>query len=194
MSRKFGYCRVSHEDQSIERQIEGLNQQKVVYIYIDKFTGATANRPELTKLLMILAPGDEVVIMSLDRLARNLMDLRNLVSTIVKSGAKLTSLKENLTFTGEDSPMSMLLLSVMGAFAEFERSFIRERQRQGIAIAKAKGAFKGSVRKLSKEDQEYLYDAVDRGVPKTEIARKLKIGRVTVYSYLELRDKLRQRN
>ena len=90
--------------------------------------------------------------------------------------------------------MSVLFLSMMGAFAEFERSFIRERQREGIILAKARGAFKGGVRKLSKEDQEYLYDAADRGVPKTEIAKRLKIAKNTVYAYLQLRDKLRQSN
>ena len=190
MSHKYGYSRVSHFDQNPERQLEGLKQQQVVYIYSDVITGSIADRPELNKLLMILAPGDEVVVLSFDRLARNLMDLRNIVNKMIAVGAKVTSIKENLTFTGEDSPMNTLLLSMMGAFAEFERAFIRERQREGIELAKARGAFKGGVRKLCQEDRDYLYDAIDRGVPKTEIAKRLKITRCTVYSYVQLRKAL----
>ena len=190
MSHKYGYSRVSHFDQNPERQLEGLKQQQVVYIYSDVITGSIADRPELNKLLMILAPGDEVVVLSFDRLARNLMDLRNIVNKMIAVGAKVTSIKENLTFTGEDSPMNTLLLSMMGAFAEFERAFIRERQREGIELAKARGAFKGGVRKLCQEDRDYLYDAIDRGVPKTEIAKRLKITRCTVYSYIELKKAL----
>lgn len=190
MKHKYGYCRVSHEDQSVERQVEALRSHNTVYNYIDRITGSTSDRPELNKLLMNLREGDEIVILSLDRLARNLMDLRTLVDAIVKKGATLISIKENLIFTGEDSPMSILLLSVMGAFAEFERAFIRERQRQGIELAKARGAFKGGVRRLSQEDRDYLYDAIDRGVPKTEIAKRLKITRGTVYSYIELKKAL----
>ena len=190
MSHKYGYSRVSHFDQNPERQLEGLKQQQVVYIYSDVITGSIADRPELNKLLMILRPGDEVVVLSFDRLARNLMDLRNIVNKMIAVGAKVTSIKENLTFTGDDSPMNTLLLSMMGAFAEFERAFIRERQREGIELAKARGAFKGGVRKLCQEDRDYLYDAIDRGVPKTEIAKRLKITRCTVYSYVQLRKAL----
>lgn len=187
MSHKYGYSRVSHLDQNPERQIEGLKKQNVVYIYSDMITGATADRPELNKLLQILRSGDEVVILSFDRLARNLVDLRNIVTKIVEVGARLHSIKENLVFTGDDSPMNTLLLSMMGAVAEFERAFIRERQREGIILAKARGAFKGGVRKLCQADRDYLYDAVDRGVPKTVIAKNLKISYKTVYSYLNLR-------
>src|SRR5205823_1494846 len=96
--------------------------------------------------------GDVLVVHSLDRLARNLVDLRQLVDSLIARGVTVEFIKERLTFTGEDSAMSKLLLSVMGAFAEFERSLIRERQREGIAIAKAKGdVYVGRKHSLSAE-------------------------------------------
>ncbi len=194
MGIQVGYIRVSAVDQNTARQDEAFGKEGITKIFTDKITGASIDRPELNKLRSFVREGDTVVVLSMDRLARNLVEFRNLVEEFVEKGVAVRFIRENLTFTGNDSPMSMLTLSLMGAFAEFERAFIRERQREGIVLAKARGAFKGGVRKLSKEDQEYLYDAVDRGVPKTEIARRLKIGRVTVYAYLELRDKLRQSN
>jgi DNA invertase Pin-like site-specific DNA recombinase len=194
MSNKYGYSRVSHFDQNPERQLDSLKQCNVVYIYSDVITGYTADRPELNKLLHILKEGDEVHILSFDRLARNLLDLRNIVNTIISKGARLISVKENITFTGDDSPANLLLLSVMGAVAEFERAFIRERQKEGILLAKSRGAFKGGTRKLCQEDRDYLYDAIDRGVPKTEIAKRLKIAKGTVYSYIALREQLKKSN
>jgi DNA invertase Pin-like site-specific DNA recombinase len=87
----------------------------------------------------------------MDRLARNLDDLRRLVQKLTKRGVRIEFVKECLTFTGEDSPMANLMLSVMGAFAEFERALIRERQREGIALAKQRGAYRGRKKALSPE-------------------------------------------
>jgi DNA invertase Pin-like site-specific DNA recombinase len=89
-----------------------------------------------------------------------------------------------MTFTGEDSPMATLLLSVMGAFAEFERSLIRERQREGIAIAKQRGAYKGRKKSLSVEQVEVLRERVAAGEQKAKLARELGISRETLYQYL----------
>ena len=94
----------------------------------------------------LLREGDTVIVHSMDRLARNLDDLRQLVRTLTGRGINIQFVKESLTFTGEDSPMATLLLSVMGAFAEFERALIRERQLEGIALAKQRGAYKGRRR------------------------------------------------
>lgn len=190
MGRRLGYCRISSCDQNPERQIDALKDQNVIFIYKDICTGSKINRPDLDMMLTVLLPGDKVIIMSLDRLSRSLTDLRNIVTRITKAGATLISIKENLTFTGEDSPMSVFLLSLMGAFAEFERAFIRERQAQGIAIAKERGAFKGGVRRLNKEQRDYLYSSFDSGVSKSKIARQLGVARTTVYSYLEFRKKI----
>lgn len=192
MGIKVGYVRVSAIDQNTARQDEALEKDGVTKIFTDKITGSVIDRPELNALRAFVREGDTVVVLSMDRLARNLVEFRNLVEELVKKGVAVRFIRENLTFTGNDSPMSMFMLSMMGAFAEFERAFIRERQREGIELAKARGAFKGGQLKLIEEDRTYLYDAVDRGVPKTEIAKRLKIAKNTVYAYLQLRDKLRQ--
>jgi DNA invertase Pin-like site-specific DNA recombinase len=125
--QRIGYVRVSSFDQNTDRQVESIG--KVDRLFIDKASGKDTQRPELEGLLLFVREGDSVVISSMDRLARNLDDLRRLVQGLTSRGVSVQFLKESLTFTGEDSAMSKLLLSVMGAFAEFERSLIKERQR-----------------------------------------------------------------
>jgi len=93
--------------------------------------------------------GDTVIVHSMDRLARNLDDLRRIVQSLTGKGVRIEFVKEHLTFTGEDSPMAKLMLSVMGAIHEFDRALIKERQREGIALAKKRGAFKGRKKSLS---------------------------------------------
>lgn len=126
----YGYVRVSTVDQNELRQLEG---QVLDRVFTDKASGRDTERPQLTELLRFVRDGDSVVVHSMDRLARNLDDLRALVQGLTRRGVRVEFLKEQLVFTGEDSPMANLMLSVMGAFAEFERSLIRERQREGIA-------------------------------------------------------------
>ena len=131
--QRIGYVRVSSFDQNPERQLENVQTDRV---FTDKASGKNTQRPQLEALLTFAREGDTIVVHSMDRLARNLDDLRRLVHSLTERGIRIEFLKENLTFTGEDSPMSNLMLSVMGAFAEFERALLRERQREGIAIAK----------------------------------------------------------
>jgi DNA invertase Pin-like site-specific DNA recombinase len=128
--------------------------------------------------------GDTVVVHSMDRLARNLDDLRRIVHTLTGKGVKISFVKENLTFTGEDSPMSTLLLSVMGAFAEFERALIKERQREGIALAKKRGAYRGRKKTLSQEAIARLRERLAATVSKAQLARELRISRQTLYQYM----------
>lgn len=104
---------------------------------------------------------------------------------LTRRGVKVEFLKENLTFTGDDSPVATLLLSVMGAFAEFERSLIRERQREGIALAKKRGVYRGRKMLLSKEQADELRARVADGEPKAAVARVFGISRETLYRYLE---------
>ena len=111
--------------------------------FTDKASGKDINRPELDAMLAFAREGDTVVVHSMDRLARNLDDLRKLVQSLTKRGVRIEFVKESLAFSGEDSPMANLMLSVMGAFAEFERALIRERQREGIAVARQRGAYRG---------------------------------------------------
>jgi len=134
--QRIGYVRVSSEEQSVERQLNGLHLDK---IFIDKVSGKDTNRPELKLLLSFAREGDTIIIHSMDRLARNLDNLRSLVKELTAKGARVQFIKEGLTFSGDDSPIAQLLLSVMGAFAEFERSLIKERQREGIDLAKKRG-------------------------------------------------------
>jgi len=128
--------------------------------------------------------GDTVVVHSMDRLARNLDDLRRLVQSLTRRGVRIEFVKEHLTFTGEDSPMANLMLSVMGAFAEFERALIRERQREGIALAKQRGAYRGRKKSLSSERIAELRQRVEAGEQKTKLAREFGISRETLYQYL----------
>jgi DNA invertase Pin-like site-specific DNA recombinase len=120
----------------------------------------------------------------MDRLARNLDDLRRTVLGLTKRGVQVRFIKESLTFTGEDNAMSNVLLSVMGAFAEFERSLIKERQREGIAIAKAKGnVFKGRQRSLTPDKVKALLGRIAAGESKAALAREFEISRASVYNY-----------
>jgi DNA invertase Pin-like site-specific DNA recombinase len=119
----------------------------------------------------------------MDRLARNLDDLRKLVLTLTQRGIQVQFVKESLTFSGEDSPMAMLLLSMLGAVAEFERSMIRERQREGIAIAKGKGVYKGRKPSLNAGQIEELRKRIASGDKKAVIAREFGISRETLYQY-----------
>ncbi|HCQ2887410.1 TPA: recombinase family protein, partial [Escherichia coli] len=145
---RIGYVRVSSFDQNPERQLE---QTQVSKVFTDKASGKDTQRPQLEALLSFVREGDTVVVHSMDRLARNLDDLRRLVQKLTQRGVRIEFLKEGLVFTGEDSPMANLMLSVMGAFAEFERALIRERQREGIALAKQRGAYRGRRKALSDE-------------------------------------------
>jgi DNA invertase Pin-like site-specific DNA recombinase len=181
----IGYIRVSSIDQNPERQLEGMTLHKK---FIDHVSGKSIKRPQLEKLLEYVRDGDEIIVHSMDRLARNLDDLRKLVRELNARDVSLRFVKENLVFNGDDSSMSNLLLSVMGAFAEFERALIRERQMEGIAIAKKKGKFKGRKPMLSDEQIQDLKNRVDRGEKKTDIALAFDMSRETLYRYLNKSD------
>ena len=179
--QRIGYVRVSTFDQNVDRQLDG---QSLDRIFTDKASGKDINRPELDAMLAFAREGDTVVVHSMDRLARNLDDLRKLVQSLTKRGVRIEFVKESLAFSGEDSPMANLMLSVMGAFAEFERALIRERQREGIAVARQRGAYRGRKRSLSDEMVAELHRRADDGERKAVIARDLGINRETLYQYL----------
>jgi DNA invertase Pin-like site-specific DNA recombinase len=179
--QRIGYVRVSSFDQNPDRQLEQAQTDKV---FADKASGKDTKRPELEALLTFVREGDTVVVHSMDRLARKLDDLRHLVQMLTKRGVRIEFVKECLTFTGEDSPMANLMLSVMGAFAEFERALIRERQREGIALAKQRGAYRGRKKSLPPERIIELRQRVDAGEQKAKLAREFGISRETLYQYL----------
>ena len=179
--QRIGYVRVSSFDQNPERQLEHIEVGKV---FTDKASGKDTHRPELERLLDFVREGDTVVVHSMDRLARNLDDLRRLVQKLTKCGVRIEFVKESLVFTGEDSPMANLMLSVMGAFAEFERALIRERQREGIALAKQRGVYRGRRKSLGSEQIAELKRRVTAGEQKTLLACEFGISRETLYQYL----------
>ena len=178
---RIGYIRISSFDQNSERQLENVQVNKV---FTDKASGKDTKRPELDNLISFVREGDIVVVQSMDRLARNLDDLRRLVQSLTQSGVHVEFSKEGLTFTGEDSPMANLMLSVMGAFAEFERALILERQREGIALAKKRGVYSGRKKILSSEQESELKKRAAEGEQKSLLARDFGVSRETVYQYL----------
>ncbi|OHV33123.1 transposase, partial [Parafrankia soli] len=147
-------------------------------------SGKDTSRPKLDEMIAFVRDGDTVLVHSMDRLARNLDDLRRLVRTLTGKGVRVEFVKENLTFTGEDSPMATLLLSVMGAFAEFERALILERQREGIAAARQRGVYTGRKPALTPQQADQLRERAATGERKSDLAREFGISRETVYSYL----------
>jgi DNA invertase Pin-like site-specific DNA recombinase len=183
--QRIGYVRVSSFDQNPERQLEHVAVGKV---FTDKASGKDTQRPQLDALLSFVREGDTVVVHSMDRLARNLDDRRRLVQQLTTRGVRIEFVKESPTFTGEDSPMANLMLSVMGAFAEFERALIRERQREGIALAKQRGAYRGRKKALSPERVAELRQRTAAGEQKAKLAREFGISRETLYQYLRTDD------
>lgn len=182
---RVGYIRVSTVDQNTVRQLDGIDVERT---FTDKASGKDTSRPKLDELLAFVRDGDTVIVHSMDRLARNLDDLRRLVRALTDEGVRVEFVKEQLTFTGEDSPMATLLLSVMGAFAEFERALILERQREGIAAAKQRGAYTGRKPALTAEQADQLRERATAGERKADLAREYGISRETVYSYLRMDD------
>lgn len=179
--KRVGYIRVTSLDQNTERQLGGVELDKV---FTDKASGKDTARPQLQAALDYLSEGDLLLVHSMDRLARNLDDLRKIVLDLTRRSVHVQFLKENLTFTGEDSPMSNLLLSLLGAVAEFERSMIRERQRQGIELAKKKGVYKGRKPSLTPAQVAEIRKRVAAGEKKTALAAEYQISRQTLYAAL----------
>ena len=178
-----GYVRVSTLDQHTERQLEGM---KLVKVFTDKASGKDTKRPQLQAALDYLRDADTLIVHSMDRLGRNMLDLLQTIKTLNDRGVAVQFMKERLTFSGVDSPMSKLQLGILAAVAEFERSLIRERQREGIAIAKKKGVYKGRRKALTVEQAKALVarDKANRGKDRAALARDLGVSRQTLYQYL----------
>ena len=179
--QRIGYIRVSSLDQNTDRQLDGFPVDKA---FTDHASGKDTKRPAYELCMEFLREGDTLVVHSMDRLARNLDDLRQTVQVLTKRGVRVHFIKEGLTFSGDDSPMATFLLSVMGAFAEFERALIRERQLEGIAIAKQRGAYKGRQKALADVQVAQIKERIAAGERKTRIAKDMKISRQTLYQYL----------
>lgn len=177
-----GYVRVSSAGQNDARQLDGLSLDKT---FTDKVSGKDTQRPQLQALLEFVREGDTVLVHSLDRLARSLKDLEDIVTGLTGRGVTVSFVSQGMTFTGQDSPMNTLMLQMLGAVAQFERSLILERQREGIAIAKTQGVYKGRKASLDAAQVAQLKGLIDGGMPKAQAAVKLGVSRATVYSYLK---------
>ena len=183
---RIGYVRVSSADQNTERQ---LASEKLTVVFTDKASGKNTDRPQLQALLAGNWPkGSVVVVHSMDRLARSLSDLLQLVENFTARGLSVEFVKEGKSFKGGDNtdPMDKLMLSLLGAFAEYERTLIRERQREGIAKAKERGVYRGRPRRVDDAERiaQIVAEATAAGANKSRIAVKHSISRDTLYKYI----------
>ncbi|MDV6300886.1 recombinase family protein [Dietzia maris] len=183
--QRVAYVRVSAADQNEARQLEAVGECDQVYIE-KQSARSRADRVKLAECIRYLRDGDELVVASMDRLARSLVDLKQIVGEITAKGASVEFVHERATYAaGAQDPRADLMLSLLGAFAEFERAIIRERQAEGIAIAKAKGKYKGRKRVLTAEQIDKARARIASGEGPSAIARELGVGRSTLYRALQ---------
>src|SRR5699024_10842778 len=156
----------------------------VFRIFTDTASGSSTHRPGLDGALNYLRPGDQLIVTSMDRLARSLIDLHRLVGDLTAHDVSVKFIKEGQTYSLNSTPLAKLMLGLLGSVAEFERAIIRERQAEGIARAKERGVYKGRAKVLTDEQLAHAREWVGEGVPKAEVARRLGIARTTLYSYL----------
>jgi DNA invertase Pin-like site-specific DNA recombinase len=181
--KRIGYIRVSSVDQNTVRQLDGVQLDKT---FTDKASGKDTNRPQLKAALDYLRDGDVLVVHSMDRLARNITDLLHTVETLNNRGVVVEFVKESLTFTGDDSAMSKLMLTIMGGVAEFERAMIRERQLEGIAKAKQAGKYRGRQSTMTVAQVQAIRDRVTAGAKKAALAREFGVTRQTIYNVIAM--------
>ena len=180
--QQVGYIRVSSTSQNTERQLVDVQLDRT---FTDKASGKDANRPERANCLNHLREGDILHVHSIDRLARNLKDLQTIIETLTKKGITVKFYKEHLSFEAANtSPMQTLMLQMLGAFAEFERTLIKEYQREGIEATKAQGKKLGALAKLSTEQTNAIKARIDQGEDKSKVAKDYGISRPTLYKLL----------
>lgn len=180
-----GYIRVSSIGQNVARQ--DIVREGAEKVFEEKVSAGTRERPELDKMMNYVREGDHVQVLSLDRLARSLLDLINVVNELKEKGVSITFMKEGITFNPREKtdPYQELQFTLIGAFAQFERSISKERQREGIEKAKALGVYKGRKRILTDEQVAEADEQVQAGIPKARIARELKVSPSTLHQELK---------
>ncbi|MFW5472295.1 recombinase family protein [Knoellia sp. CPCC 206450] len=185
----IGYVRVSTVDQNPDRQIIAIQAalgSEPDRWFTDHSSGGGTDRPALSAMLAHVRDQDVVTVASMDRLARSVVDLDQLVSRLTSRGVTVRFLKEGLVFqaAGQADPLAVFQLQVMGAFAQLERALIRDRQREGIEAAKARGVYRGRARRLTLEQVSQARAEINAGVPKASVARRLGVARQTLYDAL----------
>lgn len=181
MGAHVGYIRVSSHGQNMDRQLDGIKLDKV---FEEKASAKSTTRPQLQACIDYLRSGDTLHVHSIDRLARNLFDLQDLIRQLVAKWVAVQFHKEGLIFSGQSDPMAQLTLQMMGAFAEFERVLINERRSEGMAAAKKAGKQIGALPKLTAEQADTLRTRAAAGVHKATLAKEYGISRQSVYSYI----------
>lgn len=188
-----GYARVSSKQQNLSRQLKALNEHGAEMIYKESVSGANTEREELQKMLDELNEGDTILVVDLTRISRSTKDLFELVETIKNKGASLKSIKDKWLDTSDDNPYNEFLLTVFAGISQLERSLIKERQKEGIAIAKQNGKYKGRVKKYHKNNDalnhaiELYINRSDNGLSATDIAKRTQISRSALYRGLKER-------
>lgn len=178
---RVGYMRVSSVDQCLDRQLDGIELDKV---YEEKISGKDRERPQLKECISYLREGDTLYVHSMDRLSRNLKDLLNIVSELVDKNVSVKFNTENLEFAGKENPMGYLMLSVFGAVNQFEIANLKIRQLEGIRKAKERGQQFGRKSLKPKLITE-LKNRKEKGQSVIEIASAMNIGTSTIYKYLK---------
>lgn len=180
---KIGYVRVSSVDQNEQRQVEGLSKFNIEEMFIERASAKDTNRPKLQEMIKFARKGDTIYIHSLDRLARNTEDLLALVRQLEERGIHLVSNKENIDTS---TPTGKLMLTMIGAIAEFERSNLLERQREGIAIAKEQGKYKGRKKIDIPSNWDQVYPKwKNRELTAIKAMELLKLKRNTFYNLVK---------
>lgn len=180
--QQVGYIRVSSVGQKTERQLEGIQLDKT---FTDRVSGKDRERPQLKACMEYVRQGDTLHVHSLDRLGRSLLDLEAIVGGLVEKGVKVKFYKEGMEFSQENNgSMGRLLFQILGAFAEFERNMIKERQAEGIAQAKKKGKHLGRFPKLTPDQKAEVAEAYKQGQKIAIIAKKYGVSRATIYNVL----------
>ena len=176
MTALYGYARVSSTDQDLTLQRSALKAAGCTVIRAEKASGTSRKgRSELETLMDFLRPGDTLVVTRIDRLARSMRDLQNIVHELREKGAHLKATEQPVDTS---TAAGKAFLDMLGVFAEFETNLRRERQLEGIAAAKAKGVYKGRPKRIKAAEIRRL---LDEGVGPTQVAKRLGIGRASVY-------------
>lgn len=182
------YMRVSTVDQNLSRQEELRDGASKVFE--EKASASTRERPQLEAMLNYVRDGDSIKVWSIDRLARSLIDLTMIIDELRQKNVAITFVKENMTFdAGRDAdPYQKLQLHMIGAIAEFERSLSKQRQAEGIAKAKERGAYKGRKRMLTDEQVDAIARKASEGVTVARLARDYAVSRGTIYAEMKNRN------
>jgi DNA invertase Pin-like site-specific DNA recombinase len=188
-NQTIGYIRTSTTEQNTANQLYDFPCDRV---FTDKVSGSTIDRPELQNMLEYAREGDLILVHSMDRLARNTEDLLHLVNFLNRKKVTIRFIKENLTFDGSDNPMGQLMLTIIGAIAQFELSLMKARQREGIKRAQEAGRYSNNANKLKPEQIAYIIENASLGIPRSRIARDLKITYKTVYNYLRVKTETKE--